>query len=216
MCLTALPLDKVERMHISEGVLSAPVLASGAALAVVGTSIGLRKMDYDRIPQVAMLTAVFFLASLVHVPVGLYSVHLVMNGLLGLLLGWVAFPAILIALILQAFLFQFGGFTSLGVNTVVMAGPAVLVSFLFGALARSHSSFWAVSGAFLAGFGAVFLSSLFLGASLFLTGDAFLTVAKAAVIAHLPVMLIEGFITVVCIGFLKKVKPEVLNAVYAG
>ena len=203
-------------MHISEGVLSAPVIASGAVLTVIGTSIGLKKMDYDRIPQVAMLTAVFFLASLVHVPIGAYSVHLVLNGLVGLLLGWVAFPAILIALTLQAFLFQFGGFTSLGVNTVVMAGPALIVYAIFGYAARSDTQFWSVSGSFLAGALAVLFSSLLLGLSLYLTGEVFLTATKAAVIAHLPIMIIEGFITVICVRFLKKVKPEVLDAVYAG
>ncbi|MDD5642485.1 MAG: energy-coupling factor ABC transporter permease, partial [Syntrophales bacterium] len=98
-------------MHISEGVLSPAVLAGGAGLAVVGTAIGLKKMDYEAIPRVAILSAAFFVASLIHVPVGPVGLHLVLNGLMGLLLGWVAVPAILIALFLQALLFQFGGLT---------------------------------------------------------------------------------------------------------
>ena len=64
------PPGKDNTMHISEGVLSTPVLLSGAALTVVGTAIGLKKMDYDRIPQVAVLSAAFFVASLIHVPIG--------------------------------------------------------------------------------------------------------------------------------------------------
>ena len=114
-------------MHISEGVLSTPVLLSGAALTVVGTAIGLKKMDYDRIPQVAVLSAAFFVASLIHVPIGPSSVHLILNGLLGLLLGWAAFPAILVGLALQALLFQYGGLIVLGVNTFNMAMPAVVL-----------------------------------------------------------------------------------------
>src|SRR4030042_7141130 len=113
-------------MHISEGVLSPAVLAGGVALTVVGTAIGLKKMDYEAIPRVAILSAAFFGASLIHVPVGPVGLHLVLNGRMGLLLGWLAVPAILIALFLQALLFQFGGLTALGVNTVAMAGPAVL------------------------------------------------------------------------------------------
>ena len=35
-------------MHISEGVLSAPVLATGAVLAAAGVAVGLKKMDYER------------------------------------------------------------------------------------------------------------------------------------------------------------------------
>ena len=108
-------------MHISEGVLSGPVLISGGALAAVGTAIGLRKLDYDHIAKAGMLSAAFFVASLVHVPIGPANAHLVLNGLVGLLLGWAAFPAILVALVLQAVLFQFGGITVLGVNTIITA-----------------------------------------------------------------------------------------------
>ena len=71
-------------MHISEGILSAQVLVSGAALTTVGTAIGLRKLDYDRIPQVAVLSAAFFVTSLVHIPIGPASVHLILNGLMGI------------------------------------------------------------------------------------------------------------------------------------
>ncbi len=53
-------------MHISEGILSAPVLATGAALTVAGCAV---------------------------------------DGIIGLLLGWAAIPAILVALTLQALLF---------------------------------------------------------------------------------------------------------------
>ena len=96
-------------MHISEGVLSAPVLAGGAAFAVAATAVGLKKLTSDRIPQAGVLSAAFFVASLVHVPIGPSSMHLILNGIVGLLLGWAAFPVIAVALVLQAVLFQFGG-----------------------------------------------------------------------------------------------------------
>ena len=35
------------------------VLAAGAAIAAIGTAVGLRKMDYERIPQVAVFDDVF-------------------------------------------------------------------------------------------------------------------------------------------------------------
>ena len=75
---------------------------------------------------VVILFLAFFVGSFVHVPIGLSSAHLILNGLLGAILGWAAFPAILTALLLQAVLFQFGGITVLGVNTFNVAGPAVL------------------------------------------------------------------------------------------
>ena len=112
-------------MHISEGVLSPAVLGAGAVLAAAGIVIGLRKLDYDRLMTVAILAAAFFVGSLIHVPIGPSSVHLILNGLLGMLLGWAAFPSIFVALMLQAILFQYGGITVLGVNTFNMAFPAV-------------------------------------------------------------------------------------------
>ena len=111
-------------MHISEGVLNAPVLISCGAAAIAGTAIGLKKIDMDRIMHVSLLTATFFIASLIHVPLGPGSIHLVLNGLLGVILGWASFPAIVTALLLQAVFFQYGGLTSLGANTIIMAGPA--------------------------------------------------------------------------------------------
>ncbi|MBR5704567.1 MAG: energy-coupling factor ABC transporter permease, partial [Deltaproteobacteria bacterium] len=35
-------------MHITEGVLSAPVLVAGGALALGGCAVGLRKLDENR------------------------------------------------------------------------------------------------------------------------------------------------------------------------
>ena len=75
-------------MHIVDGVLSAPVLLAGAVTTVAGCYLGLRQLDEDRLPQTAVLAAMFFIASLVHVPLGPSSVHMIFNGVLGLVLGW--------------------------------------------------------------------------------------------------------------------------------
>ena len=140
--------------------------------------------------------------------------HLILNGLMGLFLGWVAFPAILVGLMLQALLFQYGGFTSLGVNTINMALPALVCFFAFGPGIKSQKTSISAIASFMCGFCAVFLSSLMVAISLFITGQHFLTVAKLIVVANMPVMSIEGLITLFCVRFLKKVKPEILEVVY--
>lgn len=203
-------------MHISEGILAWPVLASGAVGAAVGTGVALRKLKEERVPQIAILSSAFFVASLVHVPLGPSSVHLILNGLLGLLLGWMAFPAILVGLLLQAVLFQFGGLTTLGVNTVIMAAPAVGCHYLFRAgVARCRGTIsWVCS--FLCGAIAVFLGSLLVALSLAFTGEGFVGVARLVVAAHLPVMIIEGLITAFCVAFLRQVKPEMLEVGHVG
>jgi cobalt/nickel transport system permease protein len=196
-------------MHISEGVLSGPVLLSGYALAAVGTAVGLKKLDYEKIAQVGILGASFFVASLVHVPVGPANAHLILNGIVGLLLGWGAFPAILVALTLQAVLFQFGGITSLGVNTLIMAGPAVACFYLFGWIIRKKPEMTRFA-AFACGFTAVLLSAVITGIALMFTEENFFKVAALITAAHFPVMVVEGIITAFCVGFLKKVRPEML------
>ena len=201
-------------MHISEGVLSPAVLAGGAALAAVGTAIGLKKLDYEAIPRVAILSAAFFVATLIHVPIGPVAEHLVLNGLMGLLLGWLAVPAILIALFLQALLFQFGGLTSLGVNTVTMAAPAVICFYVFRPLLR-RGGMLAMVAAFACGASAIIMSGLLVATALLLTGEGFLQVAGMVLVAHIPVMIIEGIITLFVFLFLKKVNPEMLEGVYA-
>ena len=202
-------------MHISEGVLSPPVLATGAALSAAGCGFGLKKLNYDRVPQVAILTSAFFVASLIHVPIGPSSVHLVLNGLMGLLLGWPAFPAILVALFLQALLFQFGGITSLGVNTFNIAFPAIICFYVFAYAVKGGNNLISMGAAFACGFLGILLGSAMIAISLVSTGEPFIGIAKVVVIAHLPVMIIEGLITLFSAGFLRKLKPEILGVVHA-
>ncbi len=197
-------------MHISEGVLSGPVLVSGGVLAAAGTAIGLKALDYDQIARVGLLSAAFFVASLIHVPVGPSSIHLIMNGLVGLILGWAAFPAILVALLLQAVFFQFGGITTLGVNTLIMALPAVVCGYVFSPWVPKKAP-WSLAAAFGCGFCAVFLGALCAAAALMFSEENFLEVAWLVVLAHLPVMVIEGLMAAFCVAFLKKVRPEMLS-----
>lgn len=196
-------------MHISEGVLSAPVLLVGWGLAATGVTVGLQRLDYAQIMSVAILAAAFFVASQIHVPLGPASVHLILNGLMGALLGPAAFPAILVALLLQAVIFQYGGFAILGVNTFNMALPAVLCFLAFRPWLRQGGR-WRGAGAFLCGFLAVLLSGALTAGSLALSGEAFLVVAQAILLAHVPVMFIEGLLTMLAVGFLAKARPEML------
>jgi cobalt/nickel transport system permease protein len=196
-------------MHISEGILSAPVLISGGIIAAAGTIIGLKKIDYAHIMPTALLSSAFFVASLIHVPLGPGSVHLVLNGLLGIILGWAGFPAILIALFLQAIFFQFGGLVVLGVNTVTMAVPALCCYYL--ALPWLKNPKTRPVAAFAAGALAIFLSSLLMALALALSDSGFLTTAKVIIGANVPIMIIEGFITMFTVTFLARVQPEILH-----
>ncbi|HIE26830.1 TPA: cobalt transporter CbiM [Candidatus Poribacteria bacterium] len=198
-------------MHISDGVLPPAIWISGYVVTAGISAISLRKMDVDDVPKVAVVTASFFVASLLHVKFGPTSVHLILNGFAGVLLGWTAFASILVGLALQAFLFGHGGITSLGVNAIMMGLPAIAAYQLF----RLHSKFsFKVNDflfGFLAGFFGVFFGTIILAILLAMSGEQFFGVAKLAAIAHLPVMIIEGIITGFVVSFLKRVKPEILE-----
>ncbi len=196
-------------MHISEGVLSPAVLGAGAALAALGVATGLKRLDYDRLMTVAILSSAFFVASLIHVPIGPASAHLVLNGLLGVMLGWAAVPAIFVALALQALLFQFGGLTVLGVNTFTMALPPVLCFYAFRPMLSGPSRLRG-GAAFACGFLSVGVSALLTAAALALSGEEFSAAARALLLAHVPVMFAEGVVTALVVSFIARVRPEML------
>ncbi|MDY6878461.1 MAG: cobalt transporter CbiM [Chloroflexota bacterium] len=211
-------------MHIPDGVLPVAVCAGGYATAGAATWYALRKIDqggdHQRdIPKASLLTAAFFVASWIHIPVPPTSVHLVLNGLLGVVLGYYAFPAILIGLFFQAVMFQHGGLTTLGVNATMMGLPALLAYRLFrlryvcGKESRVGS---AVFG-FLAGAGGLGVAVIISLALLIPTVPAHLDAGAeragiyALSLAHIPLMVLEGIFTALVVLFLQRVKPELLE-----
>src|SRR3989304_583977 len=118
-------------MHIADGILSAPVLAAGFGGTAILAAATMRKMDHEEIPKVSVMSALFFVVNLIHIPVGPTSIHFILNGLVGVILGKKAFPAIMLGVILQAFLFGFGGGTVIGVNCVMLGGGALAAYFIW-------------------------------------------------------------------------------------
>ena len=202
--------------HIPDGVLSGPVLVAGGVLAAGGIALALRRLDEEEIPRTAILSAAFFAVSLFAVPVGPSSVHLLLGGLMGLILGSAIFPAIFVALLLQSVMFGFGGLTSLGVNTFNIALPGAAIGMLLApAIARASASRAAV----LAGIGsalAVAGTGTLVAVSLALSSNDYAASAKVMIATYLPLMCIEGLVAGFCVSFVKKVKPELLAPVPAG
>jgi len=199
-------------MHIADGIISLPILVVSSVIAVIGTNIGLKQLEPSKIPLAAMLAAVFFLAGLIHLPIGFGSVHLVMNGLCGILLGWAAFPIMLVVLLLQAILFGFGGITTLGLNTLIMALPAIPLYYLLGRdlwRLEEKAIFWRGC---LAGILGILLGSLLMSAAFYFSDQqAFQNMIGLILLAHLPVMLIESLITGTILVFLYRVEPQWLQ-----
>ncbi|QCP87548.1 cobalt transporter CbiM [Cereibacter sphaeroides] len=204
-------------MHIPDGILTLPVLAGGGALAAVGVGLGLRGLDDRGILRVALLSAVFFAASLVSVPVGPSSVHLLLSGLMGLVLGLGIFPAVLVALALQAVLFGFGGLTTLGVNTVNIALPGALAGLLLGPLVRRQTS--PAAAGVLAGMGSalcIFASGGGVALTLWLSSSDYVPVARVLLVTCLPLALVEAAVAGMAVAFLMRVEPRMLHPCAGG
>lgn len=197
-------------MHIADGVLPLGSMAAGWAGTVVVTGLTLRRAPYAELPKAAVMTSAFFVASLIHVPLGPTSVHLTLNGLVGLILGPMAFPAIFVGLILQALLFQHGGLLSLGANALMLGLPALAAPYIFRL--RGLLKFPGGEGlaGFLAGAAAILLSGLILAGWLATGGQAFGPIARLALAAHLPIMVLEGAVCAAAALFFRRVKPDIL------
>jgi len=198
-------------MHISDGVLSGTVCVASAAAAAAIASVALKKTDSADIPKVAVMTVAFFVASLIHVKIGPASGHLVLNGLMGAVLGIAAFPAVLAALIFQSIMFQHGGITTLGVNGIIMGVPALVSAFIFRYGNSGSNRAFAGARAFFAGLTAVMLSAVFAALFLLSAGGSFYNTAKFVLYMNIPVAVIEGTALVLILSFLLKVKPEILG-----
>ena len=214
-------------MHIPDGILPISVNAGGYAATAAVTWYSIRKIKQkenprEGIPKASLLTAAFFVVSWIHIPMPPTSVHLVLNGLLGALLGYYAFPAILIGLFFQAVMFGHGGLTTLGVNAVIMGLPAILAYYIFRLRKLGSRESPKKDGAFgfLAGAVAIGVSvAIFVGILVTNLPSDFISasVERAAIytlaIAHLPLLGIEGAITAFLVVFLRRVRPEILDGV---
>jgi cobalt/nickel transport system permease protein len=124
-------------IHLPDGVLSERWWLGGLGVMGVMLVFGAWGIRDEEIPRTALMTAAFFVVSLIHVPLPGSSVHLLLNGLLGVVLGRRAALAIPIGLFFQMALFQHGGWTTLGINSVIMGLPALLAWVMFAGLRRA-------------------------------------------------------------------------------
>ena len=117
-------------MHISDGVLSPYVVGIGWAISLPTLGWSVRRLRTGQVSAYGVVAAAFFAGSTIHVPIGPFSMHLVLSGMAGLLLGWGALTVVTVGLLLQALFIGFGGLTVLGVNISIMALPVAIMGVL--------------------------------------------------------------------------------------
>lgn len=193
--------------HIADGILSLPVLTTGAVLAVGLSALALRRAEDRDIVRAAVMASVFFAGSLIAVPVGPSSVHLMFGGLMGLILGPVALPAVLAALGLQLVLFGFGGVTTLGVNAVNIALPGILAALaLRGAIGRAGPGGAALLAGLVSAMAVLGTGGL-VALSLALSSPDFAPAARVMILTYLPLAVVEAAVGAAAAGYLHRARP---------
>lgn len=196
-------------MHIADGVLT---LEATLAISVVSAFVfykAIKRLDSEQIHLAAVCSAMFFIASFIHIPFGVTQIHLILLGVIGIILGLSSFVSIFIALLLQAFLLGYGGIASLGVNLFIMAAPALIIYHLY-----QTKVFQAIPQKvrfFLVGFLGTFFATLFLTLILYFSKEEYEYAALTVLGVNVITMIIEGFVSMFLLLFIQKTYPQILR-----
>ena len=211
-------------MHIPDGFVPPQlcIIGYGASGLIIWQCLRQIKRQGDpstQLPKASLMVAAFFVISSIQIPLPPMSLHLILSGLLGAVLGYYAFLAIVIGLFFQALFLGHGGFSTLGINAIIIGVPALVGYVLFQLrhwLPGKPPLRYGVSG-FLAGSVGMALSvTLFISALIFTVPVGFDVVTErtallALGIAHGPLILVEGIFTALLVTFLHRTKPELLE-----
>ncbi|NLW24417.1 MAG: cobalt transporter CbiM [Clostridia bacterium] len=198
-------------MHIADGVLSTPVIVASYGVAVAGMAVAAKGIKDEDIPKISLMAGTFFAVSLISIPVPPTSVHPLLCGLIGVILGKRAPLAFFPALLLQALLFKHGGLTSLGANTVMLSIPAYLCYLIYHKTPLKSA---AVKGGIVGAISVIttviiLIVLLALTDTRFASGD--FSVAQIIMVGHAPLMIVEAVVTAFAVQFLEKNKKSWIN-----
>lgn len=126
----------MSHIHLPDGVIPFVWWIGGYIVALLVAVFVLRMIDKDsvrrKIPVAAVMAAVMLIT--MSIPLGFLPFHLNMSALAGILMG----PGLgfVIAFVVNLFmaLMGHGGFTVVGLNTLIIGAEAVLAFFIFSAL----------------------------------------------------------------------------------
>ncbi len=210
-------------MHIPDGFLTPTVLIPTFIITAIIIAISIRKTKLieQQVPIMGLLTALFFAAMMMNYPIiGGTTAHLLGGATIGLILGpFAGCISYTIILILQAFLFGDGGLTALGANILNMGIIGVFVPCIIFLVANKAFKLKTTSSilatVFVSAFIGDLLAAISAGAELGLSQPIFqygLSIAVPAMaINHSIIGVAEGVVTVILVGTLLKLRPDVLE-----
>jgi cobalt/nickel transport system permease protein len=210
-------------MHIPDGFLTISVIIPTFIIAIIFWAISVKKIKLtdQQIPIMGLLTALFFAAMMMNYPIiGGTTAHLLGGASLGLILGpFAGCISVTIILVLQALLFGDGGLTALGANVLNMGIIGVFVPCIIFLVMNKAFKIKATTTLYATIFISAFigdvLAAISAGVELGLSQPVFqygLSIAVPAMaINHSIIGVAEGIITIILIGTLLKLRPDVLE-----
>ena len=206
-------------MHLPDGFLAPSVWIPMAVASAGAVAFAARKArtaaDPERVPLMGVLGAFVFATQMINFPVAAgTSGHLVGGVLLAVLLGpHVATLVMTAVFVVQCFLFQDGGVTTLGANIFNMGivgtyGGTLLYRGLHRLLPRRVARVGATMGACWL---SIVVSAALVAVELGLSGVVDIGASLVAMCGvHAVIGLGEGAVTVGVLGFLSRVRPDLL------
>ena len=210
-------------MHIPDGFLSLYVIIPTFIITIIFWAVSIKKVKLteQQIPIMGLLTALFFAAMMMNYPIiGGTTAHLLGGATIGLILGpFAGTISMIIILVLQAFLFGDGGLTALGANVLNIGIIGVFVPCIIFLAANKVLKLKTTTSIFatilISAFVGDVLAAISAGVELGLSQPVFqygLSVAVPAMaINHSIIGVAEGIVTVIIIGTLLKLRPDVLE-----
>lgn len=188
---------------------------AGATLAYCASRVR-KSLDDHKVPLMGVLGAFIFAAQMINftIPGTGSSGHIGGGLLLSILLGpYAAFLTIASVLVIQAFFFADGGLLALGCNLINLGVfPCFIGLPLFRAFAGSAPSTARMSAAAVgAAVVGLELGALAVVLETHLSGRSELTLVPFVALMggiHLPIGVIEGFVTAAVLGYVLKLRPE--------
>jgi cobalt/nickel transport system permease protein len=217
-------------MHMADALLSPAVGTAMCAVSVAANAYAVKKIKKDdlcekKIPVMGVMGAFVFAAQMINftIPATGSSGHIGGGILLAAMIG--GFPALLsisAVLIIQCLFFADGGLLALGCNIFNMGVIPCLIVYplLFKPLVKKGMSLGTITAASIASvvvslqlgaFGVV-LETRFSG----ITQLPFSSFVLLMQPIHLAIGVVEGIITAAVLGFVYKMRPEIMESAYSG
>ncbi len=207
-------------MHIPDAFIPIWQGAIYWAIALVFIALSLRwarrEMTEEKIPLIAILAAGIFALQSFNLPVAMgTSGHLVGGALAAIILGspFAAVFILTLVLIVQGVLFADGGIVTMGANILNMGVIGGFVGY-YGFRGMMAATKRVSLSAFVAAWLACLAPALAAAVELFAAGTFPLELGLLAMgLYHAVIGIVEGVITVVAIGLIMQVRPEVIDSV---